>query len=201
MEKHASFAFVHPFSEAIASMICELPSKIICTIVFNVPLYFMVYLRREAGNFFIYLLFAFCCTLSMSMIFRTIGQLSRTLSQAMAPIAFFILGLIVYTGFILPIRSMQGWLRWLNYLNPVAYAFEALMANEFHGRDFPCVQFIPAGPAYENATGAERTCSVAGGLPGSNYILGDTYINATYQYYHSHVWRFVVHSTFRHSLD
>ncbi len=54
-----------------------------------------------------------------------------------------ILGFIIYTGFVLPIKSMQGWLRWLNYLNPIAYSFEALMDNEFHNREFPCIQFIP----------------------------------------------------------
>jgi ABC-type multidrug transport system permease subunit len=86
---------------------------------------------------------------------------------------------------------MQGWLRWLNYLNPVAYAFEALMANEFHDRQFPCLQFIPIGPAYQNVTGTQRACSVAGGPPGSSSINGDDYINATYGYYYSHLWRFV----------
>lgn len=69
------------------------------------------------------------------MIFRTIAQVSRTLTQAMAPIALFILALVVYTGFVLPIRSMQGWLRWINYVNPVAFAFEALMANESTGEN------------------------------------------------------------------
>jgi ABC-type multidrug transport system permease subunit len=83
----------------------------------------MAGLRHEAGPIFIYLLFAFTCTLSMSMIFRTIAQVSRTLSQAMAPIALFIVGLIVYTGFVLPIRSMKSWLRWINYLNPVGVCF------------------------------------------------------------------------------
>ncbi|KAF8850810.1 hypothetical protein BDZ45DRAFT_708183 [Acephala macrosclerotiorum] len=189
VEKHVSFALYHPFSEAIASMICEFPSKVVCALAFNIPLYFMADLRREAGPIFVYLLFAFTCTLTMSMIFRTIAQVSRTLSQAMAPIALFIIGLIVYTGFILPIHSMKGWLRWINYLNPVAYAFEALMANEFHNRDFPCAQFIPAGPTYMNATGTERSCLVAGGTPGSDFINGDAYIKGVYKYEYDHIWR------------
>ncbi len=123
------------------------------------------------------------------MIFRTIAQLSRTLTQAMAPIALFILGLIVYTGFVLPIRDMQGWLRWINYVNPVAYAFEGLMANEFHGREFICAQFVPMGPTYQNASFSQKACLVAGGVPGSNFINGDAYIGATYSYSHSHLGR------------
>jgi ABC-type multidrug transport system permease subunit len=66
----------------------------------------------------------------MSMVFRTIGALSRSLAEAMAPAAVFILALVIYTGFAVPIRDMHPWFRWINYIDPVAYAFESLMINE-----------------------------------------------------------------------
>lgn len=192
MEKHARYALYHPFSEAISSIICDLPSKFLSTVAFNVPLYFMAHLRRDAGHFFIYLLFGFTCTLTVSMMLRTIGQTSRTIHQALTPAAIFIVSLVIYTGFVLPTRSMQGWLRWINYANPIAYAYESLMANEFSGRSFPCTQFIPMGPPYVNATPLERTCSSAGASPGEDFVRGDTLINLSYGYYHSHIWRYVM---------
>jgi ATP-binding cassette subfamily G (WHITE) protein 2 (PDR) len=183
------YALYHPFSEAISSMACDLPTKLISLLAFNAPLYLMTNLRRDAGSFFTFLLFALSCTLAMSMIFRTIGQLSRTLSQAMTPLAIFLLGLVIYAGFVLPVPSMQGWLRWINYINPVSYAFESIMVNEFHHRKFPCSQFVPAGPSYENATGLERTCITPGALPGSDFVDGDIYVQANFGYYYSHIWR------------
>ena len=51
----------------------------------------------------------------------------------MAPASIFSLALVIYTGFTIPTKNMHPWLRWLNYLNPVAYAFEALMMNEVRG--------------------------------------------------------------------
>jgi ATP-binding cassette, subfamily G (WHITE), member 2, PDR len=66
----------------------------------------------------------------MSMIFRSIGSLSRSLSQALAPAAVFILGLILYTGFTIPLAYMRPWFKWITYIDPVSYAFEALMINE-----------------------------------------------------------------------
>jgi ABC-type multidrug transport system permease subunit len=189
VEKHAQYALYHPFAEAAASMICDLPSKIISTIFFNVPVYFMADLRREAGYYFIFLLFGFTCTLTMSSIFRTIGQTSRTMAQALTPAALFVLLLVVYTGFVLPTTAMQGWLRWINYLNPIAYAYESLVVNEFHNRQFDCVQFIPMGPSYQNLTASEQVCSTAGGLPGDDFVNGDTYIYGSYGYSYSHLWR------------
>lgn len=44
-------ALYHPFAEAIASMICDLPAKILTSVGFNLVLYFMTNLRREVGAF------------------------------------------------------------------------------------------------------------------------------------------------------
>ena len=149
----------------------------------------MTNLRRETGPVFIFLLFGFTCTFTMSMIFRTIGQASRSIQQALTPAALFVLGLVIYTGFVLPTRSMQGWLRWINYIDPIAYAYESLVANEFSGRQFPCAQFIPMGSPYVNAAPSERACSVPGALPGQDFIDGNLYIEKLYGYSRSHLWR------------
>jgi ABC-type multidrug transport system permease subunit len=166
-----------------------LPSKILSAVAFNMPLYLMANLRREAGPFFKFLLFGFACTLAMSMIFRTIGQTTRTIHQALTPSAFLVLALVIYTGYIVPVTEMQGWLRWINYLDPIAYGYESMMINEFHGRQFPCAQFVPMGPTYQNITAAERACSASGALPGSNHVDGGYYIDAVFEYRHSHLWR------------
>jgi hypothetical protein len=91
---------------------------------------------------------------------------------------------------------MHPWFRWLNWLNPVAYAFEALLINEFHDRIIPCSVFIPTGdftstggPDYDNVSPNQRICSTTGASAGANFVDGDTYISVNYQYYHSHLWR------------
>ncbi|CZR67589.1 probable ABC transporter [Phialocephala subalpina] len=172
VEKHTKYAFYHPSAEAFASMVCDLPAKILTATAFNLTLYFMANLRREPGAFFIFFLFCFSTTLTMSMIFRTIASMSRTLSQAMVPASLFILALTIYAGFAIPTRDMHVYFRWINYINPVAYAFESLMVNEFHGRQFLCSTFVPQGPAYGNATGLERICSTVGAVAGSAVVDG-----------------------------
>lgn len=62
-------------------MICDLPNKIGTAVGFNLSLYFMTNLRRTPGHFFVFLLFSFACTLTMSMYFRCIAALSRTFPQ------------------------------------------------------------------------------------------------------------------------
>ncbi|KAJ7910672.1 ABC-2 type transporter-domain-containing protein [Mycena leptocephala] len=189
VEKHTAYALYHPFAEAVSSMICDLPSKMLTATVVNLTFYFMTNLRREPGAFFIFYLFTITCTFVMSMIFRTIASASRTLIQALTPTAVFITALIMYTGFTVPVRDMVPWFRWLNYINPVGYAFEALMVNEFAGRNFPCGSFIPAGPAYANVSAANKICSTPGAKAGLDFVLGSDYVETSFSYVHSHLWR------------
>ncbi|CAZ84640.1 unnamed protein product [Tuber melanosporum] len=189
VEKHSQYALYHPFSEAVASMICDLPLKILTCIFFNLTLYFMSNLRREVDAFFVFLLFSFACMLTMSMMFRTIAAVSRTIYQALAPASLLILMLVIYTGFAIPVRDMAGFMRWLNYIDPIGYAFESLMINEFHDRELPCVGFIPQGPGYEEVSGLQRSCTTAGAVPGRSTVNGDAYINTAFKYYYSHLWR------------
>ncbi|OCK80389.1 putative multidrug resistance ABC transporter [Lepidopterella palustris CBS 459.81] len=189
VEKHARYALYHPSCEAFASMLTDMPYKIGNAIVFNLIIYFLTNLRREPGAFFFFTLISFCLTLTMSMLFRTIAAISRTLSQAMAPASVLILSLVIYTGFTIPTRYMLGWSRWINYLDPVAYGFESLMINEFHNRTFPCSAFVPMGPGYDNIGGSHRICSTVGSVAGSNFVQGDDYINSSFGYYHVHKWR------------
>ena len=65
-------------------MICDLPNKIFTTLAFDLTLYFMTNLRRTPGHFFVFLLFTLMCTLTMSMYFRSIAALSKTLAQVRA---------------------------------------------------------------------------------------------------------------------
>ncbi|ONH74626.1 Multidrug resistance protein CDR1 [Pichia kudriavzevii] len=186
VEKHKMFALYHPSADAFASIFTELVPKILTSIGFNLIYYFMVNFRRNPGRFFFYFLMNFMATLVMSHIFRSIGACFKTLSESMPPATVFLTAMVIYTGFALPTPSMHGWSRWINYLDPVAYVFEALMANEFDGRRFECSQFIPS---YPNADLANQVCSVVASVPGFSYVNGTDYIYESYRYKITHKWR------------
>ncbi|KAJ5306099.1 hypothetical protein N7508_005114 [Penicillium antarcticum] len=186
VEKHNSFAFYHPATEAIAGVLSDIPVKFALAVVFNIILYFLAGLKRDAGNFFLYFLITFVITFVMSAVFRTLAAVTKTISQAMGLAGVMILALVVYTGFVLPVPSMHPWFEWIHYLNPIYYAFEILIANEFHGREFPCSSFVPS---YADLSGSSFSCSAAGSEPGRLTVNGDRYIQLNYDYSYSHVWR------------
>ena len=201
LEKHKQFALYRPSAAAIASVIAEFPAKVLMCIIFNVIFYFMINFRREPGPFFFFFLINLLGMLYLSHIFRTIGSIFDSLSASATPSAMTLVALVLYSGFPIPTPNMLGWSRWINYLNPMAYSFEALLSNEFHDRNFPCVNIVPSGPAYSSPalpaapsaipTAADPTtvCAVVGAVAGQSYVSGDAYIAGTYDFHWSHAWR------------
>ncbi|KAL4922188.1 ABC-2 type transporter-domain-containing protein [Aspergillus aurantiobrunneus] len=189
VEKQSRYAFYHPFAEAVASMLCDTPYKLVNSFTFNVPLYLMTNLRREADAFFTFWIFSIVTTFTMSMIFRTMASVSRSLSQALVPAAIVMLGMVIYTGFTIPTRNMLGWSRWMNYINPIAYSFESFMVNEFGGRNFECAAIIPSGGEYDSISMQNRICSTVGAESGSSIVDGGQFVELSYNYSRGHLWR------------
>lgn len=81
---------------------------------------------------------------------------------------------------------MHPWFSWIRWINPIFYAFEILVANEFHGREFTCSAIIPS---YTPLQGDSWICNAIGAVPGRRTVNGDAFIATQYSYYYSHVWR------------
>jgi ATP-binding cassette subfamily G (WHITE) protein 2 (PDR) len=155
-------------------------------VCFNLILYFMAGLRREPSQFFIFFLIAYVSTFVMAAIFRTMAAVTKTVSQAMALSGVLVLAIVIYTGFVLPVSYMHPWFSWIRFINPLYYAFEIMIANEFHGREFICSQFVPGYPVLN---GDSFICSTRGAVAGERTVSGDAFIASQYGYYYSHVWR------------
>lgn len=189
IEKHARYALYHPSAEALSSMVVDLPYKIVNSLFTNIAMYFMGNLRREPGAFFFFLLIIFSTTLVMSMLFRLIGSVTKSIAQAMAPSAIILLGLILYTGFTIPVQYMRSWISWARWANPLFYGLESVMLNEFVGRDFECSTYIPSGIGYDNVSPAGRACATQGSVPGQATVSGTAYLKTAYGYENAHRWR------------
>ncbi|KUJ23287.1 uncharacterized protein LY89DRAFT_777066 [Mollisia scopiformis] len=189
VKKQSGFAMYHASIDAIASLISIYPLKLIGVSLFNIVLYFMANLKREPAAFFVFELFTYTMVLIMASLFRLIAALTKHEAIATSIGGVFILPLVIYTGYIIPKPSMHPWFKWITYINPLSYAFEGLMANEFHDRLVPCSHMVPSGPAYPNISPQNQVCPVTGATPGSSVVSRDHYIDASFEYTYSHLWR------------
>ncbi|BFZ55779.1 Multidrug resistance protein [Savitreella phatthalungensis] len=188
LAKHKSYAFYHPSADALAQLLVDVPIKLATLTVFNCILYFMTGLALSASQFFIFYLFTFLITMCMTSFFRALATITKTVDQALTLAGIGVLALVIYTGYVIPTQQVGWWFRWIKYINPIAYSFEALMVNQFNNMETtPCASLVPSGPGYTDS--AYQVCAVTGAQPGSNTVNGLDYLAATYDYHYSHLWR------------
>lgn len=149
----------------------------------------MANLRREAGAFFFFCFTTLLATQVQSAILRTLACITRTSDQAIIPSAVLSLGLMIYTGFTTPPEYMPGWSRWMAYINPLAYGFEALMANESHRREFFCVDMVPRGQGYTIFRLSRASALSLGQRPARPLLMETTISISLFGYLNVHKWR------------
>lgn len=191
LAKHKSFAMYRPAAVVLAQVLADFPILIAQVSIFLLPIYFMSNLRQSAGAFFSLWIITYVTTLALLGFFRLIGFSFSTFEGASGVSGISIGLLILYTGYLIPVSSMQVWLSWIRWINPLYYGFEAAMINEFQGRNFTCVgaNLVPSGEGYSTEGNDNFACTVAGSLTGQAYVGGTNYLKAALGYVPSHLWR------------
>ncbi|KAF6758018.1 pleiotropic drug resistance ABC transporter [Ephemerocybe angulata] len=189
VHRHNLAAMYHPMVEALALTLVDIPFTFITIVLFSVIIYFIVKLQQTAKQFFTFFIFLFVVALSMRAFFRGLAAAFKSAAPAQAVAGVMVLALSLYTGYQIPRPSMIGALRWISYINPVRWAFDGLMTNEFSTLDGICSNLVPSGPGYEGVSLANQVCPVVGGQPGQDRVNGNTYLALSYRYYHHDMWR------------
>ncbi|KAK9451103.1 ABC-2 type transporter-domain-containing protein [Limtongia smithiae] len=186
--KHRGFGMFRPAALSVAKTISDLPIVISQILIYLIIVYFLADLQRTPGQFFAYCLFVIVTTVTLMSFYRFIAAFSNNLDACLRLVSSCLNALAFWTGYVRPVYKMPWWYRWVYYINPITYGFEALMANEFHGREMLCSsdQLVPAidGVSIEN-----QACTLPGSVSGSKYVNGDSYIETEFQYSHAHMWR------------
>lgn len=187
--KQKGYSLYRSSAEALQGIFSQLPVKVATLVCFSIILYFLANLNRTAGQFFFFLLILIFTAQCLTALFQMIASFCKTPDVANSIAGVGVLILSVYAGYMIPTKSMHPWFRWLNWLDPLAYGYESLMANEFHGREMPCNLLVPSGPGYESVALSNQVCAFTGSVPGDPDVLGDNYITESYGYKWDHAWR------------
>ncbi|KAF9434230.1 hypothetical protein BGZ76_008355 [Entomortierella beljakovae] len=186
--KHKNFAMYRPSAFALAQICIDIPLIIAQVLLFSVVLYFMAGLQTDAGKWFFFCFTLFLAALCMTAFFRMWAAVSATFDAASGNSGLILLALILYSGYMIPYQSMHPWFIWVFWINPLAYAFKALISNEMKGLIFSCEGFgmIPSGPGYNDTQ--YQVCSVPGSKPGMLGVDGSDYLYTAYRYKTSEMW-------------
>lgn len=189
--RHRDYAFYRPSAVSVARVVVDFPVILVQVCIFCVIMYFMCSLDVTAAKFWIYLLFVYTMTMCMTSLYRLFAALSPTIDDAVRFSGIALNLLIIYTGYVIPktqLLSNYIWFGWIFYINPISYAFEAVLTNEFSDREMACSasMLVPQGPGVDPAY---QGCVLPGAAVNAKSVSGAAYLDTQYTYTRAHLWR------------
>ncbi len=188
--KQKSYSFYHPSAETISATLTKFPFKLLSVTAFYLITYFLSNLTRDAGKFFLTYLFLVVSSETITAMFQMVAALSQNVAGANAVAGILMLAISLYSCYMIQLKSMHPWFKWISYINPIRYGFENMLADEFHGRKMDCGgSLVPSGPGYENVDSANQVCAFVGSVPGQSWVSGDSYLKVQFNFKYTHIWR------------
>ncbi|KAI8371221.1 ABC-2 type transporter-domain-containing protein [Choanephora cucurbitarum] len=189
LEKHKQYALYRPSAFYIAQVVMDVPYAIVQVLLFEICAYFMMGLKLTAGAFFTFFIVLFFINMCMNGFFRFFGASTTSFFLATQVSGIILIAVTSYTGYTIPYNKMHPWLSWIYWINPLTYGYKALLINELGGESYSCEgpgNAIPYGPGYDDWN--HKVCTMNGGRPGQDHVLGDDYLRDYLSYEPSQIW-------------
>lgn len=117
----------------LSKNLVETPIGLSVTFVFCLIVYYIVGLRQDVTNYFIFCCIYICLAFLSQSMGLCFGASFSNLNSALVITQFSVLPSFLFSGFLINQENMPAWLAWLRFLSPFRYAIEAGARNEFDG--------------------------------------------------------------------
>ena len=131
MYKHIDAGMYPPMSYLFAVVLGFFPVMVIETILFSIPLYFMVGLAPDAGRFFFFFLLLLLTDLMLAGLYRAVCYTVATIDAGQQVLNPVFNMMIVFGGFLITRTKIPNFLIEFYWLTPISWAMRSLVQNEF----------------------------------------------------------------------
>ena len=152
--KHRDNLFYHGMSYCLALTITQTPVAIVEVASYTLPVYFMVGFHTSAMGYISFYSICLSCSLGLGAFFRALAAWSKSLVMANSVMIFFILLLILISGFTITVSDIPSALIWVYWISPFAWSFKASAVSELlrGDWDFPTPVMLPECTTLGNGT-------------------------------------------------
>ena len=129
--RETSSYYYDPSAQSIAAAAVELPWLALILLATQPVVYFMLYLDSDPGLVFTHFLIVYTLTVTYFFLGNTVASIAPTFEVAQALLGalgplFFLFG-----GMWSPQPQMPWGSRWFSYIDPITYAFRAIIPGQF----------------------------------------------------------------------
>ncbi len=142
------------FAYYLSLLLVELPSYITFPFIGTTIVYWMAGMQSGADRYFKFMVFPILMSCTGAAVGMCVGCSVSTVQMASALLPLVCIFLILASGFFVVLNQIPVWLRWIHYISPVRYAFEAMMYITFEDQPLFCTP---------QETTANGTCPLTNG--------------------------------------
>lgn len=129
--KHRDANLYPTFAFVLGRTFASIPQAVMDITTFGTIIYFVVGLELAAANFFIFYFILIVFTLVMSTMLSACAAVAPSSSSVQAMSAVIILFNMLFCGFFVAPNTIPNYYSWIYWLCPLAWAFRALVCNQF----------------------------------------------------------------------
>ncbi|KAL5521040.1 hypothetical protein ACEPAG_8962 [Sanghuangporus baumii] len=172
--------------DAVATILVDVLITLLSQAGLSASIYILTGFQGSVMHFLVFLLFIVSTAIALKALFRSVAILTKGIGYSLAgPV---ITLLLMFSGFNDLPPSIKRVSMWMSWLDPLRYAFEGLIVNEYHGVQVPCSGYASGGEIYGTATLQVQTCLSAALASEQINISGDDYFEDTYGYAYANLW-------------
>lgn len=134
--RHSDANFYGAFSYTFGKAASLLPQSLCDVLIFGTICYFMVGLTTAASNYFIYIATLFVFSFVMNQQLAIFTAVAENKSGVQAASSVILLFFVVFCGFLVVPEVIPNYYIWIYWWNPLAWAYRALLVNEFSSSDY-----------------------------------------------------------------
>ncbi|XP_078453675.1 broad substrate specificity ATP-binding cassette transporter ABCG2 isoform X1 [Lampetra planeri] len=142
-----------------------IPMRTLPAAVFSIVTYWMIGFQATAGQFFIFMLTVVLVAYTATSMALAISAGQSVVAVANLLITICFVFMIIFSGLLVNLPSVMGWLNWLKYFSIPRYGLTGLQVNEFRGLMF----------CGSNYTSASFTCNSTSANTGA-ICTGEDYL-------------------------
>ena len=122
----------------LALVLVELPSNLLFPFIGTTIIYWMAGMQQGVDKYFEFVIFPMLMACTGAAAGMCVGCSVNTVQTAAALLPLVCVFFILSSGFFVVLNQIPVWLRWIHYISPVRYAFEAMMYIVFEGQPLYC---------------------------------------------------------------
>jgi ABC-type multidrug transport system ATPase subunit/ABC-type multidrug transport system permease subunit len=150
--KHGDASFYQTSAYVLGKLAASLPQRILETVSFSIPLYFLVGLDSAPSSFFLFLTIVLVYTFTLKLLYAIFTQFAPNQQNVLSFGTFLVLLFALFSGFIVYPNVIPGYYYWFLYANPVFWAYQALLLTELTSS-----KYSPSAAKFLSARGFHYT--------------------------------------------